>query len=156
MILNLERLAAGNLNLENKIKYDIKERPFVLLYEYVPSLILYDFGVTRADQIFKKENSKSREIFISLGRIIGLDILFNNCDRAPFIWNNPGNPNNLLFRVNIELLPPNCNFKDINYLDIIIENSVAIDTKPICLDPSDKYGLKTLGDYLNRLSENLK
>jgi hypothetical protein len=156
MIINLERVSVGNNSLNNKVQYDIKERPFVLIYEYVPSLVLYEFGVPRAEKIFKKENFKSREIFISLGRILGLDILFNNYDRVPFLWNNPGNPNNLLFRVNLELLPPGSKFKDIQFLDIFIENSVAIDSKPICLDPSDKYSLKSLSEYLNTLSENLK
>lgn len=156
MILNLERVSVGNNSLKNKVQYDIKERPFVLIYEYVPSLVLYEFGVPRAEKIFKKENFKSREVFISLGRILGIDILFNNYDRVPFLWNNPGNPNNLLFRVNLELLAPGSNFKDIQFLDIFIENSVAIDSKPICLDPTDKYSLKSLSDYLNNLSENLK
>ncbi len=43
-----------------------------------------------------------------------------------------------------------------SFLDIYIENIVAIDTKPICLDPQDRVALKNLGDYLNRLSEIFK
>ena len=43
-----------------------------------------------------------------------------------------------------------------SFLDIYIESVVAIDTKPICLDPQDRVALKNLGDYLNRLSEIFK
>jgi hypothetical protein len=156
MILNLERATLTNTNTYHKITYDIKERPFLLIYEYVPNLILYDFGISRADMIFKEQNFKSREIFMSIGKILAVDVLFNNYDRLPWLWDNPGNPNNLLFRVNMDLLPPNSDFKDHKFLDIFIENAVAIDTKPICLDPIDKVQLKKLGEYLNTLAENLK
>lgn len=42
------------------------------------------------------------------------------------------------------------------FLDIYIESVVAIDTKPICLDPQDRVALKNLGEYLNRLAEVFK
>ena len=76
--------------------------------------------------------------------------------RLPFAWSNHGNVDNFLYKVNLDLLTPNANFKDMSFLDIYIESVVAIDSKPICLDPQDRVALKNLGDYLNRLSEILK
>ena len=42
-----------------------------------------------------------------------------------------------------------------SYLEIYIDCVVAIDKKPICLNPQDRVALKNLGGYLNRLSETL-
>jgi hypothetical protein len=156
MMTNLERSSITHHSIYNKIVYDFKERPFLLLYEYLPSLTLYETGISRAEVILKHLNPKCREIMLTVGKIMAIDLFFNNPNRVPWLWNNEGNPSNLLFRVNMDYLPPNVDFKDHKFLDVYIENSVSINTRPFCLDPSDKVCLKILGEYLIQLSDILK
>jgi len=156
MIVNIERVSANNQAMIDRVKHDLGERPFLLLTEYIPSLVLYEFGANRALNLFQDSYHKSREIFIHMGRIMCFDIFINNPNRAPFLWPEPGNPNNLLFQVSMDLLPVNSDFKNPNFLDVNIETPFAADSKPNCLDPSDKVGLKNLGEYLNKVAEMLK
>jgi hypothetical protein len=156
IFLHLERCAIGDQHIMNKIDYDLKERPFLVLYEYVPSLTLFDFGPNRSQMLFRKTHPNSRKLFLTIGKILAVDMFLNNFDRLPWLWDNPGNPNNILFKVNLDLLPPNTDFKDPKFFDIIIDNVVLIDTKPICLNPGEKINMKHLAEYLNNLSEILK
>lgn len=41
--------------------------------------------------------------YLNLGKIISFDVLINNWDRFPLIWNNDGNFENLLFTNNNEI-----------------------------------------------------
>ena len=93
---------------------------------------------------------------IKIGEILTLDIFLNNNNRLPFVWLNNGNPNNILFKINLDMLPPNCDFKNSNYIDIYINDIFTIDTLPYILDPLDKVLLKNLGEYLNSLNEFFK
>ena len=34
---------------------------------------------------------------LPIGRILTLDLLLNNWDRLPIVWENEGNPNNIIF-----------------------------------------------------------
>ena len=156
MMVNIERVAANNKIMIDSVKHDLGERPFLLILEYIPSLILYEFGTNRANSLFNDAYHKSREIFINSGRIMCLDILLNNPNRAPFLWPEPGNPNNLLYHVSMDLLPVNSDYKNSNFLNVNIDGIFATDSKPNCLDPQDKIGLKNLGDYLNKVAEMLK
>jgi hypothetical protein len=156
IFLNLERCAIGDPVISNKINYDIKDRPFLILFEYVPSLTLFNFGINRSQLLFRKSNPNSRKLFIQIGKILAIDMFLNNHDRLPWLWDNPGNANNILFKINLDLIPPGCDFKDHKYLDIILESVVMIDTKPICLNPEDKFQLKHLAEYINTLSEVLR
>jgi hypothetical protein len=156
MIINLERVSIDDPYIYNKFRLNIKERNFLLLIEYVPSLLLYDFGVSRAEILLTELNFKSRSLFMNLGEILAVNIFLNNSSSIPFLWNNQGNPNKILFRMNLDNLPVNVDFKDQNNLDIYLEKAICIDIKPMCMDPSNKKDLKDLGDYLNILSTQLK
>jgi hypothetical protein len=74
-------------------------------------------------------------------------MFLNNFYRLPWLWDNPGNPNNILFRINLDLLTPNTDFKDPKFFDITIDAVVLIDTKPICLNPDNKINMKHLAEY---------
>ena len=156
MLLNLERASHGDPSIHNKILFEVKEYPFVLLYEYIPSLSLFDIGTNRSEILFKERNFKSRELMIEIGKLLSLDILLNNSKRLPFVWLNNGNPNNVLFKVVLDLLPPNAEFKNPKIVELYLEDIYAIDTYPFILDPEDKVLLRNLGEYMNSLNEFFK
>jgi len=158
IINNIRRVTSlYNQNIPKNSSHDLDDKLFILLLEYIPSLNLFDFVNGRSHLIFsEKSNYRSREIFISIGRILAMDIFLNNSDRIPFIWNKTGNLENLLFRVDPDSVLPNCDFKDSKYLDIFIQNAIAFNTKVFSLDPHDRLDLKKLGEYLIVLSEFFK
>jgi hypothetical protein len=55
------------------------------------------------------------ENFARIGRMLALDVLINNMDRLPLIWNNNGNPCNVMVAKDGRIL--------------------AIDNTPFCIDP---------------------
>ena len=93
MINNVRRVTSlYNQNTRNNSSHDLDDKLFILIHEYIPSLNLFDFVNGRSQLIFsEKSNYRSREIFISIGRILSLDIFINNSDRIPLIWNKTGN-----------------------------------------------------------------
>ena len=155
MLLNLER-ASNDPAIHNKILFEIKEYPFVLVYEYIPFLSLFDIGKNRSEILLTEKHFQSRGLMIEIGQLLTLDILLNNSKRLPFVWLNNGDPNNILFKVILDLLEPNSEFKKEKIIDIYFESIYAIDTYPFILDPNDKVLLRNLGEYLNSVNEFFK
>ena len=156
MMDNLERASHSDPGINNKIIHEVKNCPFVLLYEYIPALSLFELGTNRSEILLRDKNFKSRELMINLGKILGLDIFLNNNKRLPFVWLNNGDPNNIIFKVIMDLLPPGADFKNQSIIEIFLENVYVLDTYPCILDPNDKVMLRNLGDYLNSLGEFFK
>ena len=93
-------------------------RPFFMIMEYVQGIALEDvfqgvpFGLEFVKQKFGSGSSDSNDSNASnstfhaigllncrvLGKILALDVLTNNFDRLPCIWDNKGNPGNVMFR----------------------------------------------------------
>ena len=156
MMDNLERASHGDPGIHNKIIHEVRPRPFVLIYEYIPSLSLFELGANRSQILLRDKNFKSRELMINIGKILGLDIFLNNSKRLPFVWLNNGDPNNIIFKVIMSLLTPGVDFKDQKIIEIFLEDVYCLDTYPCVLDPNDKVMLRNLGDYLNSLGEFFK
>ena len=156
MMDNLERASHADIGINNKIIHEVRTKPFVLLYEYIPSLSLFELGNNRSHILLQEKNFKSRELFINIGKILGLDIFLNNSKRLPFVWLNNGDPNNIFFKVIMNLVPPGTNFKDHKVIEVFLQDVYCVDTLPCVLDPNDKVMLKNLGDYLNSLGEFFK
>ena len=156
MMENLERASHADPGIHNKIIHEVKSRPFVLIYEYIPSLSLFELGTNRTQILLRDKNFKSRELMINIGKILGLDIFLNNSKRMPFVWLNNGDPNNIIFKVIMSLLTPRTDFKDHKMIEIFLEDVYCLDTYPCILDPNDKVMLRNLGDYLNSLGEFFK
>ena len=155
MMDNLERASHADPGINNKIIHEVKARPFVLIYEYVPSLSLFELGENRSHILLRDKNFKSRELMINIGKILGLDIFLNNSKRLPFVWLNNGDPNNIIFKVIMSLLVPGSDFKDQKMIELFLSDVYCLDTFPNILDPNDKVMLRNLGDYLNSLQEFL-
>ena len=156
MMDNLERASHADPGINNKIIHEVKTRPFVIVYEYIPSLSLFELGENRSHILLRDKNFKSRELMINIGKILGLDIFLNNSKRLPFVWLNNGDPNNIIFKVIKGLLTPGSDFKDHKIIEIFLEDVYCLDTLPCILDPNDKVMLRNLGDYLNSLGEFFK
>ena len=86
---------------------------------------------------------------INIGKILGLDIFLNNSKRLPFFWLNNGGPNNIIFKIKMNLLTPGSDFKDHKIIEIFLEDVYCLDIYPNILDPKDKDMLRNLVDYLN-------
>lgn len=81
-----------------RVQLNLGSLTHVLLKEFLPGAHLGEIGGDRASEIFGggglSENGRSR--LRELGRILALDVLCNNGDRFPLIWDNRGNPGNLM------------------------------------------------------------
>jgi len=66
---------------------------------------------------------------INIGRIIAADILMNNNDRFPLIWDTDGNYGNILFEVKTDEKVDDELLLEPTYTEINFNDSVAIDTQ---------------------------
>jgi hypothetical protein len=86
-------------------------RPFFIIMEFVPGIPLEDIFQPISTTFIKEkfstcnttiEQKQFHEIgalnLMIFGKILALDILTNNFDRLPCIWENNGNPGNIMFR----------------------------------------------------------
>jgi len=71
-------------------------RPVLLVMEYVHGIDFEHLG-DNASNFFGGDNGKQR--LQEVGRIISLDILTNNWDRLPVVWDNEGNLGNLFIQM---------------------------------------------------------
>jgi len=62
----------------------------VFLMDYIPGDVL--LGLEKIEYL------KDPQVLYEIGRILACDVLINNYDRLPLIWENQGNPGNLIFR----------------------------------------------------------
>jgi len=69
-------------------------RPFLMVMKYIKGYDLEHINPGLAKDIMKKEN------LLEIGKILSFDILINNWDRLPCIWENNGNPKNVIFNTN--------------------------------------------------------
>ncbi|XP_065182761.1 uncharacterized protein LOC135813598 isoform X2 [Sycon ciliatum] len=71
------------------------DRPYILIMQFVKGVPLAMLTPDKAREAFTSTNSHC--LFFGLGRILALDMLMNNWDRLPVLWENEGNPNNIIF-----------------------------------------------------------
>lgn len=98
------------------------DRPYILLQEYIPAITLDKIGEKRAERCMSTNYADASSRLINIGRIVAGDLLINNMDRFPVIWDNDGNYGNILFEVKTDekiddelLLEPN--YTDFNFND---------------------------------------
>eukprot|EP00041_Stephanoeca_diplocostata_P016054 m.312304 g.312304 ORF g.312304 m.312304 type:complete len:397 (+) comp20238_c0_seq9:270-1460(+) len=82
-----------------RVRVNLAAMQNILLKAYLPGTNFGSLDVARTTEIFGVEGHLSpngvkrlREI----GRILALDVLCNNGDRLPLIWDNRGNPGNIM------------------------------------------------------------
>jgi len=115
----MDKVSLGDETLRGYVRSNIN-RPFVLLMEYIPgfdlnnvfyerSLLLFHPDTLRAGpksavRGWSTENNPSgigEPPSVQIGKIIAADIVMNNPDRMPVIWNNQGTLENVQFQVDI-------------------------------------------------------
>lgn len=88
---------------------------------------------------------------MNIGKMIAGDLLINNSDRFPLVWDNDGNYQNILFEVKTDEKIDDELILNPNYLDFNFNDSVAIDTVACCINEFDRIGLKNMEKYLQRV-----
>lgn len=78
----------------------------------------------------------------------------NNSDRIPVIWNNDGNANNLLCKVDVNGVT-NALIEDFEDTSLRITDIVAIDSRCFCIRETDHIAKRNLENYLERLNRYL-
>ena len=147
----LDKLSISDKDLGIKVRESLK-RPFLLVMEYVPGFNLDNVEGDRALTIFHPDVIKGfvpdrvpypppnvegnsfigspdfkENPLVTLGKILGSDIIMNNSDRAPTVWLNTGNSSNIFLEVEMtpgilnkdELLFDSQGLKEINVLNMI-------------------------------------
>lgn len=83
-----------------RVYLNLKSQTHVLMKAFVPGANFGEIGEKRAVEIFglpgmPSTNGEAR--LRELGRILALDVLCNNGDRFPLIWDNRGNAGNVMY-----------------------------------------------------------
>jgi len=91
--------ALNSMDPSGRIQTSIGNQTHILLKGFLPGKNFGSIGEQRALAIFgaegrTSENGKKR--LRELGRILALDVICNNGDRFPLIWDNRGNPGNVM------------------------------------------------------------
>ena len=78
-------------NLKHKVEKEL-DRPHILIFELVPSAVGLD--CLQPEELAELLGGAPgvREV----GRVCGLDVLLNNADRLPLLWDNGGNAANFM------------------------------------------------------------
>ena len=141
--------------LRRSIKSKLQS-PMFLLMEYVPSLTITYMGPKKAEQIFSGVDEISIDRLINLGRIFAMDTIINNSDRYPIVWDNNGNPENLLLKVRTLENTTVKELRDPFNLSLQFLSFVAIDSRVNLLDKNCKYSLPNLIKYEEHMHEFVK
>ena len=141
---------------EPRVK-DYLSQPLFILMEYVKGVVLgdviLDSGNIRNESADRNKfvldkfgdpprslHDVGRNNLLQFGRMIGLDFITNNFDRFPVVWNNNGNPGNVMFYGNME---------EDGVAEEVANRIVAIDNMTSCISRSkfkaeyDAYADKT-------------
>ena len=156
MTTNLLKACEGTSVSEKSRVSRVLQSPMMLIMEYVSGIALADmFQPAEAARKFCTEkfciaadfsspgqlHDTGKHNFRIMGKILALDVLSNNFDRLPCIWNNKGNPDNIMFLGENSRKP---------------HAAVCIDNMVSCIDGSkfrsehDKY-VSRASDLLRRL-----
>jgi hypothetical protein len=155
MIMAMENIARNDEALQIFLTKELS-CPFLLLYEYIPSLQLADLGPKRAHLCFEGVTKIDRERLLDIGRIISADIFLNNGDRFPMIWENSGNSNNILFQIKLDNVFEEEEMFDQDNLDIEFLHACSIDTRVVCIKSDTPQAKQNLHNHLTRLGKFLE
>lgn len=73
----------------------LARQKFLILMEYVKGLSLREVDHNLAAKLFATSTPAGRKLVQDIGSMIALDVLTNNGDRMPLIWQNDGNLGNV-------------------------------------------------------------
>ncbi len=172
-IINRNSNEGSNI-VRNLIKQDARveqylSKPFFILMEYIKGIVLGDVILNVENNNNNNNNNNENKFIIQkfgnppeslhdvgknnllqFGRMIGLDFITNNFDRFPVVWDNTGNPGNVMFYGNVE---------EDGVVTELANRIVAIDNMTSCISKTkfkkeyDAYAMKT-SEVLSKLFKN--
>ena len=83
----------------------------------------------RADRCFNVAFPDASNRLINIGKMIAADIIVNNPDRMPMIWDNHGNSTNILFEITTDEKIDDDKIANLDYTNFTFLQSIAIDNK---------------------------
>eukprot|EP01122_Echinamoeba_exundans_P014524 TRINITY_DN6600_c0_g1_i1.p1 TRINITY_DN6600_c0_g1~~TRINITY_DN6600_c0_g1_i1.p1 ORF type:complete len:380 (-),score=60.38 TRINITY_DN6600_c0_g1_i1:757-1896(-) len=98
LLMHMRAWAAKNSdsNGRSKSRKGVGKRCFIECMEMIVGQQLNTISEADATRYFSGETTDSISFLTLMGRIIALDVLLNNWDRIPVIWDNEGNWGNLI------------------------------------------------------------
>jgi len=147
MVYAMERLTMHDDTMRHIVRLSM-DRPFVLLQEYIPAITMHKIGSLRAERCLSTNYADASSRLMNLGKIMAGDLLVNNSDRFPLVWDNDGNYTNILFEVKTDEKIDDELILNPNYLDFNFNDSVAIDTVACCINHMDRIAMKNMERYL--------
>jgi hypothetical protein len=123
--------------------------------EYIPSLTFLSLGYKRNIVCFNYEHNGGYRRLRQIGEIIAGDLFINNSERIPVIWNNVGNPNSFLFRLD-PIRVDTDKIRDPEYGDIDFIDVVSIDAKCNCVSLDDGVSKRSFENYMNKLDRYVR
>lgn len=87
--------------------------------------------------------------------IFAFDAFINNYDRYPFLWNNDGNAENIVLRMNVTYTTKTSDLRDPNSLEIEFDRFYALDHRTTLIDVRNQYALQNLSKYYTKMENFL-
>jgi len=155
MLHSLERVSFHDDTLRYLIRVHM-DRPFILLQEYIPAIKLTNMGEKRSDRCFNVAFPDASNRLINMGKMIAADIVVNNPDRFPAIWDNFGNNQNVLFEIKTDEKINDELFRDLDYSGFSYGDATAIDNKCYCIKQDDRRKIQALKEYIQKVEDFLE
>lgn len=145
--------------IKTVIQRNFLENPFILLYEYQAIVTFLDMTIIKSNKFLHSTRcERGREIMISIGKIIGIEIFTNSDCKFPFLYNHPGFPSLVGLVIDKKAIKPDYDFKKKTSIDIYFNDIPLgiLNAKSETYTAKDKIQLKHLSDYRNTLEKTLK
>jgi len=104
--------------------------PFFLVMQYMAGNTITSLGPKKAEKYMSAADKASQLDLIEIGKVVATDTLVNMVDRYPMIWDNDGNPENLIFNLKTKHKNTSEELKDFNNTSFGLKGTVAIDNRP--------------------------
>lgn len=118
------------------------QSPILILMDYIPNISVTYMGPLKCKKAFE-DNTR----LLGLGQILSLDCFINNSDRYPLLWQNSGNPENLILELKTKKSNTVQEMRDPNNLTIEFGGFYAIDNRINLLDKRCKYAHPNMVRY---------
>ncbi|KAL4430099.1 hypothetical protein ABPG74_013546 [Tetrahymena malaccensis] len=154
IIRNLEKATFCDETLGRRVTSRI-DMAYLQIQEYIPGISIQGMGPHRAALVFDHITPESRDRLIRLGMIIAFDTLINNSDRYPLLWDNEGNPDNIIVKMKTTFLNKTEQLRDPNNLTFDYGKFYALDSGLSCVNSKSEQGLRALSKYYIKLENFL-
>jgi len=154
MVKSIDRAAYIDPIIKRRARSRL-DRPFVILMEYVPGVLLIGMGSFRARAALDPNFPESRDRLIRTGILIATDCFLNNSDRMPLIWHNDGNSENIIVKMDTGWLTTTEELKNPENLNLKMLDIYAIDTRPYLYNKDNNISSANYDKYMETFEKML-